>query len=238
MKTILLVTLVLMSLSVAGQEKSVETANQGWVALMNHTRFTDRSGVWVDIQYRRTDDFVQRHLVTILRGGYSYFVTDQVSLQAGYAYIGFTFPDAASRHEHRPWQQIQWIVPGKIRTTQWLRAEQRLRETATEDYRFNWRFRHNLSLTLPFTQPTNQTYPFAVVANELHIQAGKEISINYFDQNRLFVGLGYAFNKATNLQVGYLNVFQQLAAENQFVQAHAVRVVIANTLDFRTKSRG
>lgn len=238
MKTTLWVSLVLMSLSATGQGKSVETANQGWVALMHHTRFTDRSGMWVDIQYRRTDDVVQRHLATILRGAYSYFVTDQVSLQAGYAYIAFTSPGGVSRHEHRPWQQIQWTVPGKIRTTQWLRAEQRLRETAAEDYMFNWRFRHNLSLTLPFHQNTSQTYPFAVVANELHIQAGKEITINYFDQNRLFVGLGYAFGKSTNLQVGYLNVFQQLAAENQFVQAHAVRIVVANTLDFRAKSRG
>ena len=55
-----------------------------------------------------------------------------------------------------------------------------------------------------------------VVNDEVHINFGKEIVYNYFDQNRFFVGLKYQFTDHSNLQVGYMNLFQQLSAGNKY----------------------
>ena len=74
-----------------------------------------------------------------------------------------------------------------------------------------------------------------VVNDEVHINFGKQIVYNYFDQNRFFVGLKYQTNKQDNIQVGYMNLFQQLAAGNKYKNIHAVRVFYFHNLDLRKK---
>jgi hypothetical protein len=54
-----------------------------------------------------------------------------------------------------------------------------------------------------------------VFNNEIHINLGKEIVNNYFDQNRFFTGIKYQINKHDNIQLGYMNLFQQLPAGNK-----------------------
>lgn len=46
---------------------------------------------------------------------------------------------------------------------------------------------------------------YAVAADELFIGAGKNLGINIFDQNRIFLQLGYAFSKKISLEAGYFN---------------------------------
>ncbi|MEO7393735.1 MAG: DUF2490 domain-containing protein, partial [Chitinophagaceae bacterium] len=62
---------------------------------------------------------------------------------------------------------------------------------------------------------------YFVINDEVHINFGEEIVNNYFDQNRFFVGLKYQCSKQSNVQLGYMNVFQQLAAGNKYKSIHA-----------------
>lgn len=62
---------------------------------------------------------------------------------------------------------------------------------------------------------------FLFFNNEVHINAGKEIVNNYFDQNRLFIGLAYQFSAHLNAHLGYMNVFQQLPEGNKHVKTDA-----------------
>jgi hypothetical protein len=75
--------------------------------------------------------------------------------------------------------------------------------------------------------------PFLVLNDEVHLNLGKEIVYNYFDQNRLFGGVGYQFTKGLNAQLGYMQVFQQQATGNRFFQTHALRLFLFQNLDFR-----
>ena len=75
-----------------------------------------------------------------------------------------------------------------------------------------------------------------VVNDEVHINFGKQIVYNYFDQNRFFLGFTYHVNKHDNLQFGYMNVFQQLAAGNKYRSNHVARVFYFHNLDLRKKS--
>jgi hypothetical protein len=60
---------------------------------------------------------------------------------------------------------------------------------------------------------------------------------NYFDQNRFFVGLKFNTSAHDNLQLGYMNLFQQLAAGNQFRNMHVFRLFYFQNLDLRRKKR-
>ena len=195
----------------------------------------------MDLHQRFTGDFYHEPSVTLGRVGYIYYFSDHLRLVVGDAFVKhYAHGAGPDIPEHRPWQQLQWIEKKKrINIVQWLRTEERFRKTVeegelTNDYSFNWRFRYNLLLTIPFHgEEITPRSPFGIFNNELHVNAGKNIVNNYFDQNRLFVGLGYQFTKHFNAQLGYMYVFQQLPAENQFVQINAVRLFVFQTIDLR-----
>jgi hypothetical protein len=242
----LLITTGLMLLFVqqASSQKHIEYKEQAWLGYFNQSRFTDKSGLWVDLHFRTTDSFIKQTTVTIARLAYIYYITDDVRLMAGYAYAT-KYSAPVDIPEHRPWQQIFWIEKkNRFNLSQSIRLEERYRRKVadgalTDGYDFNWRFRYNFTLTIPLTSKTvKPKTTFLYLNNEIHINAGENIMNNYFDQNRLFAGLGYQFTPSLNAHLGYLFVFQQEAAVNQFVHINAIRLFVVHSLDFRNQETG
>jgi hypothetical protein len=222
-------------------QKQIETREQIWSGYFNQIRFTERSGIWVDLQLR-LNEFISERSVSIVRAGYTYFLSDQVRLTAGYGHITHYNPDpsVADVPESRPWQQVQWFDKTKsLSLSQYFRVEERfVREISqgelTDDFRFNWRFRYNFAMSIPLkgTEISAKT-PFIFLNDELHINAGRNIVNNYFDQNRLFAGLGYQFTAGLNAQLGYLYVFQQLPQGDRYVHINAIRFFVFHNIDLR-----
>ena len=100
------------------------------------------------------------------------------------------------------------------------------------------RIRYNIFTQFPLSKRKFQPNTLSFVVNdEVHINFGEQIVYNYFDQNRFFVGFNYHINKHDNLQFGYMNLFQQLAAGNQYRSVHVARVFYFHNLDLRKKSK-
>ncbi len=226
------------------QAKQTTVAKQVWTGYFNQTRFSNRWGIWTDLQLRTKDDFVNVFSTGIIRVGLTYYVADAVKLTAGYGFINHFPADAhknISQPEHRPWQQIQWHTKyKKLRTMQYLRLEERFRRKILNDStlgsgnNFNYRLRYAFLLQLPLTKKEVLTKQFSLIANnEVHINFGKEIIYNYFDQNRFFVGLAYHVNAHDNIQFGYSNVFQQLGSGNRYRSLHIARIFYFHNLDLR-----
>lgn len=240
----LLVLFFLASVYAQAQEKEVEYLEQTWFAYFNQTRLTEKSGVWADVHLRWTGNFVDNLGVSIARLGYTYYITNQVRATVGYAYAtqyGLT-PDAPDIPEHRPWQQIQWTEKKSWFTmAQYIRLEERFRRVVedgelTSDYSFNYRIRYNMAFSIPLKgKELVAKTPFLFINDELHINLGEEITNNYFDQNRFFVGLGYQFTSSLNAQLGYMKVFQQLPQPSTFRNIDAIRLFVFHNLDFRKK---
>jgi hypothetical protein len=73
------------------------------------------------------------------------------------------------------------------------------------------------SAQFPLSKRPFQPNSLSLVLNdELHVNFGKQIIYNYFDQNRFFTGFNYHVNKHDNLQFGYMYLFQQLASGNRY----------------------
>lgn len=238
--------LLLFPVSAFSQEKDTEHTEQLWLAYCNQTRFSNRSGIWVDLHIRMNDNLVNKAAVSIFRGAYLYYLSDQIRLASGYAYVTqyAGVAGAPDIPEHRLWQQIQWFEKKKwFSTMQWLRLEERFRTKVVENelasgYNFNYRVRYAVAFTIPLKgkEVTART-PFVFINNELMINFGSEVVNNYFDQNRFFAGAGYQFTPALNVQVGYLNVFQQLPADATFRKIDAIRLFVFHNLDFRPNDR-
>src|SRR6186997_2490983 len=228
------------------QTKQTETVQQIWIAYFNQTRFSNKWGTWTDIHLRTKEEFVSGLSQSILRFGLTYYLNDDTKLTAGYAYVSH-YPAEGHKNvtipEHRPWQQLQWHSKySKLRLMQWFRLEERFRRKVENDdelaegYNFNFRFRYNFFFMVPLSKKRFQPKSLSFVLNdEVHINFGKEIVYNYFDQNRFFLGFAYHVNKHDNLQVGYMNIFQQLSAGNKYKSAHVARVFYFHNLDLRKK---
>jgi hypothetical protein len=240
-----LLSLSLFSHCAAGQ-KQTQSVNQVWLGYFNQTRFSSKWGLWTDLHLRTKEDFVNDLSQGIIRLGLTYYLKDDVKLTAGYAFVNH-FPAEGhqniSRPEHRPWQQLQWHTRyTKLRLMQWFRLEERYRrkiqdnDNLADGYDFNFRLRYNFFSQFALGKKYFQPGTFSFVVNdEVHVNFGKQVVYNYFDQNRFFLGLAYHVNRHDNLQFGYMNVFQQLPAGNRYRSSHVARVFYFHNLDIRKK---
>ena len=224
-------------------QKNIVTKEQMWLGYFNQTRITNKFGIWADVHMRTTDHFVKEKFQFITHNGLTYFASDNVRLTGGYTY-SYIYPDGGKlgRPEHRPWQQLWWRQNyNRFQTLQWIRFEQRFRRKEenghlVDGYNFNYRIRYNLSLFVPLKgKKMVAKTPFVAVIDEIFINLGKEITYNYFDNNRFFIGLGYQFTSYLNMQLGYMNLFQQQANGKDFVNTNAIRFYVFHTLDLRKK---
>ncbi|WP_018617199.1 DUF2490 domain-containing protein [Segetibacter koreensis] len=240
----LIITILSYISSFAQTTKSTATQRQTWIAFSNQTRLSDKWGFWGDFNLRTKEEFTQNLSQIILRPGLTYYANDNTKLTVGYAYV-VNYPSEADKHfsqpEHRIWQQLQWHTKyTKTKLMQWIRLEEKYRHKILNDstlangYNFNYKFRYNLFWDVPLRQSPNNKVSF-IVNDEVHINFGKQIIYNYFDQNRFFIGFKFDFNKHENLQLGYMNQFQQLPEGNKYRNNHIIRVFFAQNLDWRRK---
>lgn len=233
----------------AQNPKNTENLRQLWFGFYNQSRICEKWGTWTDIHLRTKDNFVDNFSQSIIRIGLSYYLTEATKITAGYAYVS-TYPSAANNKvtqpEQRPWQQLQWITRyGQKKMMQGLRLEERFRRKILDDStladgsNFNYRLRYNIWYDVPLSKNGIHPKSFSfVVNNEVHLNFGKQIVNNYFDQNRFFLGFKYQVSEHDNLQVGYMNLFQQLPAGNRYRNLHTIRLNYYQTLDLRKSPGG
>lgn len=245
-RQMVVIFLCLQSTSTFAQTKQVNTVDQVWTAWLNQTKFSSNWGFWLDAQVRTKNNFVDEFSQAMVRGGITYYFKPTTKVTAGYAFVNH-FPDEGhtniSQPEHRPWQQIQWHrTTGKVKWMQWVRLEERFRrkilnnDALADGYLFNWRVRYNVLMQYPLgKKPYASGSLSAVLNNELMLNAGKKIVYNTFDQNRFFVGFNWFVSAHDWVQIGYLNVWQQLSAGTKFKQIQGIRLSYFQNLDISHK---
>jgi len=245
-KTILLGFCLMISFSCISQKQTSYT-EQVWLGYVNQTRFSNKLGLWVDFHLRTRQNFFSNFSQAVGRVGLAYYLNNNTVFAAGYAYFNH-FPSDnhnISRPEHRLWQQVQWNNKySRVRFTQRVRLEERFQQKILNDnelgegYHFNWRGRYNFVAAFSLAKKAFAPKTWSVVLNdEIMFNAGREIVYNSFDQNRFFAGFAYHLNTHDNIQVGYMNIFKQLAAGNKYKSTHVARLFYFHNLDLRKNEK-
>ena len=159
---------------------------------------------WFDGHARFFDDsggFGQ----SILRPGLGYALSDSATVWAGYGWINTSPAAGPGFDEHRVWQQITWskdFDPTRLGLRS--RLEQRFLETGSDT---GWRFRQLVSLRRPLG--CSRTTLVAWDEVFIHLNDTDWGATGGFDQNRLFLGLGFKVDPSScyRVEVGYLNQF-------------------------------
>lgn len=240
----MLVLILLVQVIGGFAQKEITVGEESWFGILTQTRLTDHWGIWLDAHYRVKDHFMENASLFIVRPGITYYLNNDVRLTTGYACLDL-YPgeghENVTQPEHRIWQQLQWYTKyNEIRLMQCIRLEERFKHKLLNDdelangYNFNYRTRYNLQLTVPLTKKGFAPGGWqAAVGDEILINFGKKVVYNYFDQNRLFMGMVYPFTNHNQISAGYVNLFQQLSGGNKYKQLHMIRILYFHNFDWR-----
>ena len=193
--------------------------NTNWLQSFNTVKLNNKWSLHLEYQWRRTNG-LKYWQQSLLRIGANYKLNENITAHTGYAWIE-TFPygdfpiaSAGTFPEHRLYEQITFRQPvNKWTFSHRFRIEQRWlgkvkagtgsgREI--EGWNFLHRFRYQFRTQYTFwVKKDKQLYGAA--ADEIFIGAGKKLGINIFDQNRIFLLLGFKFSKQFSIEGGYFN---------------------------------
>lgn len=210
--------------------------NMLWLGYYNSIILNSKWSVNSDIQFR-TKNELKDYSQALIRSDLSYKLKDRISISAGIAHFRFFLTKDKTRGEWRPWQELKLNDKfGNCKLTHRFRIEQRFNENvknaeATNEYQFNFRFRYRLDLRYPLLKENERgNNMYVLVGNEIMINAGNNISYNYFDQDRLYVGINYEINKKIALQLQYMHVWQQASNGLTLNSNEVIRFNIYHTI--------
>lgn len=167
-------------------------------------------GIQGDYQYRDWRGLGDREQL-LLRTGLTYTPKDSgVKFTLGYASVtsGQYGRDLdAPVAENRIYQEALFsnTIWKRLLITHRFRYEQRF----VEDQDFRTRYRYNLFVNIPLKGTTLQkATPYVALYNEIFINGEREIgdgqSVQYFDRNRTYLGIGYAITDKLRVQLGWM----------------------------------
>ncbi|MFM2201205.1 MAG: hypothetical protein RL040_405 [Bacteroidota bacterium] len=228
-------------------QKEISDQEHAWLMYFGNHRITDRWGIHTEYQWRRADGF-QHWQQSLLRLGLDYYAKSGAQFTAGYGWIHSSQygdqPIAHSNNEHRIWEQaIVKSKIGRIDLQHRYRLEQRYIENWIKNsegvfnqngFFFLQRARYRLMLAIPITRKemSDKTL-FLAAYDEFFLGFGKGIAKNVLDQNRLYCALGWRFNAACNIQLGYLNQYVIKKDGIQTERNHTLQVSMTYNLDLR-----
>jgi hypothetical protein len=210
----------------------------GWVASFNTFKTGKNTSIHADVQWRSSDNL--KHTQTLLlRSGLNIHLTKQLTVTGGYAFIhnrrvigntsGYT-------PEHRAWEQLLYnhklktsFVSHRIRLEQRFIAKTTLmnNELHNGGSMYANRLRYFLRNVIPLQQIVFTKGLFAALQNEVFVNIGNTANVNdkFFDQNRLYLAMGYRLSSSFDLEAGYLNQYIS-GRNNTFANTHVLQLAV------------
>jgi len=236
MKKLLLLLLLQTTTSVFFSLNAQSTFT-GWLSSVNTLKTGKKTSIHTDIQLRSTDEIKQVQIL-IIRPAFSVHLNKHLTVTAGYAFVRnkrFAGNISGFMPEHRIWEQL--LITHKLKNifvSYRFRLEQRFiaKSIVVDDILekdgsvYANRFRYLMRSVLPFkTQPVFKKGLFAVLQDEVFLNFGNVATVNNetFDQNRLYIAIGYRLNARFDLETGYLNQYVN-GSNKSFTNNHVAQL--------------
>ncbi|WP_111671198.1 DUF2490 domain-containing protein [Algoriphagus litoralis] len=169
-----------------------------------------RFGIQGDYQFRYWN-FGSDKEQLLLRTGLTYRpVNTGVTLTLGYGFIssGEFGESRENAIEHRIYQEA--LLPQKVGERFYFTHRFRYEQRWVENQDFRTRYRYNVLLNIPLNKTAlEKKTVYLALYNEIFINGQKSIgngrTVQYFDRNRTYLGLGYGIKDNLRTQVGWMN---------------------------------
>lgn len=181
-----------------------------WYMYFFNADFGDSQfGIQGDYQFRFWD-FGSDLEQILLRTGLTYRPKNaNVLFTAGYANITSGVPGDSDEKssENRIYQEA--LIPQKLGKRFLLTHRFRYEQRWVEGQDFRTRFRYNIFVNVPFnSESLDKNTVYLALYNEIFLNGQKDIgddrTVQYFDRNRTYVGLGFVPLDKLRIQVGWM----------------------------------
>lgn len=176
----------------------------------NHQFKTSQFGIQGDFQYRDWQVLGDREQL-LVRSGITYTPKEtSILFTVGFANItSGVFGDSnETLNENRIYQEA--LLPQQIGEYVFVTHRFRFEQRFVEHQDFRTRYRYNIFINVPFNSKNLSVSKtiYSAFYNELFINGerniGQNASVEFFDRNRTYFGLGYVLNPKVRFQIGYL----------------------------------
>jgi hypothetical protein len=203
--------------------------NSWWTYSGNH-RISEKFSLHTLYSFRR-NDFVKNWQQSLLRLGVNYQYSGKLTTTLGYDdVINFPYGEQPIAHqikEHRLYEQITLKDKiGSVGISQLYRLEQRF--VSGLDTRNRLRYRVTVEVPL---QAAEKNKLFLSLFNEVFINVGRTVGSHFFDQNWLYGGLGYRWNKNSAINLGYMNQYLVKTDNVHIENNHTLQVGLSYNFD-------
>ncbi len=145
----------------------------------------------------------------LIRPAVFYKLTERASVWLGYANVRTRRVSSGDIEENTLWQQFTYTAKlSKVSLQSRTRLEQRDLETGDD-------LGHRIRQLVRVTRPLMSDPKLSLIAwNELFVNFNDTDwgARSGFDQNRLFLGMGYSFSPKFRMEAGYLNQYIDTAS--------------------------
>lgn len=188
----------------------VEESKLGaWYMYFYNAKFNESEwGVQGDFQYRNWNSLGDLEQL-LLRSGLTYSPKEwKATFTLGYGNITTGTPGESEETsaENRIYQEA--LLPHKIANRVFVTHRFRYEQRWVENQDFRTRFRYNLFINVTLNGEEFKPGVFyAAFYNELFINGERNTgnaSVELFDRNRTYLGLGYVISHSTRLQLGWM----------------------------------
>ncbi len=231
-------------------EKKYTRQSGLWLGMYTKYRIGEKLFYYGEYHMRRRDHLIENMAQIYLRFGLSYLVNEKFEVTGGIVTPFYWAPEDQYSDEEqidkvvnqfRFWQQFLFIQSmGRVKIYHQIRTEQRWKRDylVNSPFELTHRMRYKISTYIPLNKPKLQDKTvFFSGYNELFIQAGKPVLYNYFEDNRLFLGLGYVINENFQLQAGYMKSIQQKERGFDLNNRDIIRFSVYHNLDFTKRKK-
>jgi hypothetical protein len=198
--------------SVLFSEAQVEQSKTGaWYMYFFSNQFENSSfGIQGDLQYRNWNAIGDLEQL-LIRTGLTYTPKNVEALFTfGIANITTgAFGDSnETTNETRLYQEA--LIPQKLGDRVYLNHRFRYEQRFVDAQDFRTRYRYNIFMNVPINKKDlSKNAVYAALYNELFINGqtniGKDRSVELFDRNRTYLGVGYVLKPGQRFQLGWMN---------------------------------
>ncbi len=220
-KYLLMLLCCIGSVGAFGQTGPDEDQLGAWYMYFFNTQFKNSQfGVQGDYQFRFWN-FGSDLEQVLLRTGITYRPKNaNILFTLGYGNIttGAFGESTSTVSESRIYQEA--LFPQKIGSRFLVTHRIRFEQRWVEDQDFRTRYRYNLFLNVPFNDTKlGKGVVYAALYNEIFINGQTDIgagrSVQFFDRNRTYLGIGYGILKNLRMQLGWMRQPTVNWAKNQ-----------------------
>jgi hypothetical protein len=239
---------MLIVLSIAPKTSKSQTVTDGytnsWFTLLNRSQLNKKWSVSNEF-HERTGKFLETQGQFLFRPSIDYHLNNQVEFTLGYTFIHLSpykpYATPIPKNENNLWEQITLKNSiGKVRFLHRFRQENRWInhigsyngefKVNGNDYSNRFRYRFVLNADLFKLKESKQSV-FIAAWDEIWFLQNNHLTPTDFNRNWVYLGVGYAFNPTSNIQVGYMHQYDKIGT-NSFISTPILQMTLVKNFNF------